>query len=561
MNQTVVEGQAPPPFDVYQKKRFTGYIRCKLETLTPLYIRDTYTPEELVKKEQGEENPDFFSPGDELKIPGSSLRGMIRNLIEIISWSKFGFFEDKLLFYRSLADANADFRREYQKNMTSRDQTKKTVYKFNAGYLQKEGMHYYIVPAEKVNGKQFNQMEKRRKNNIEFVVEKQHDSKYLVIPGDAPKKNNKGWFINPPDYSKEKIPVCEKDILAYNMDVNRYEDKAKKHDGNLMRMLSSAPEGIVPCFYVRWEDSRKKERISFGHTGYFRLAYNYTTGDYLPSSHNIDFIDFTEALFGSIEKNFASRICFEDASLIPDQQNISFEEAKIPQILAEPKPTTFQHYLEPDGERPSHWNSKKYNTEITIRGNKLYWHRNNPGWEMEKQSREKISEKVITRIRPVKTGTLFEFIIRYENLMKEELGMLLFALDLPHGYYHKLGMGKPLGLGTVKLTPKLYISNRQERYSKLFEENSWHLSEKISDIEPFKNIFEKYLLNILKKQEAVTVDFLWDIDRMRQLKTMLNWENTRIPNWLNKTKYMEIEPDNEFKKRLILPKPDQVGDF
>ncbi len=555
LNQTIVEGQALPPLDVYQKTRFTGYIACQLETLTPLYIRDTYTSEELAKKEQGKENPDFFSPGNEIKIPGSSLRGMIRNLIEIIGWSKFGFFEDKLLFYRGLADKYADFRREYQNNMSSRDQTKKTVYKFNAGYLQKEGLEYYIIPAKIQNGKQF--FQDKKQNNKEFVIEKEPNGRYRVISGSMPGKK-RDWIINPPDNSVKKILVPQEDIQAYNMDVNRYEDKAKKHDGNLMRMLTTAPEGGVPCFYVRWKDGQKKERISFGHTGYFRLAYNFTTGDYLPTSHNIDSIDFAEALFGSSEKKFATRVFFEDATLIPDQKNILFEEVKVPQILAEPKPTTFQHYLEPDGNRPSHWNSKKYNTEITIRGNKLYWHRNNPGWEMKKQNMEKISEKITTQMRPVKTGTLFKFKIRYENLTNEELGLLLFALALPEEHHHKLGMGKPLGLGTVKLTPKLYISNRQERYSRLFEENNWCLSEETSDVEPFKKAFEKYLLNILKEQEGITKKSLWDVDRMHQLKTMLDWENTKIPNWLDKTRYMEIEPKNEFKNRLILPKPDQV---
>jgi CRISPR/Cas system CSM-associated protein Csm3 (group 7 of RAMP superfamily) len=559
LNQIVVEGQAHSPFNIYQKGRFTGYIKCKLETITPLYIRDTYTPEELAKREQGEENPDFFSPGGELIIPGSSLRGMIRNLIEIISWSKFGFFEDKLLFYRGLADTNSDFREEYQKNMSSRDQAGKTIYKFNAGYLHKDGLKYYIIPAMMQNVKQFTQVKKQNKNK-EFVTEKEHGGKYRVISGNAPKKKN-DWIINPPDYSLKRIPVPDEDVQAYNRDVNRYEDKDKKHDGNLMRMLQFAPEKIVPCFYVGWEDNQKKERISFGHTGYFRLAYNYSTKDYVPSLHNIGFFDFTESLFGSLKKNLVSRIFFEDASLMPDQQNTLFEKAKIPKVLAEPKPTTFQHYLEPDGEMSSHWNTKKYNAEVTIRGNKLYWHRNNPGWEMNKQSLKKVNKKIITQIQPIHAGTIFRFKIRYENLTKEELGLLLFALDLPLGHYHKLGMGKPLGLGSVKLTPTLYISERKERYSKLFHADKWHLSEKTHDNEPFKKAFEKHLLRELKKRKAINEKSLWDIERMRHLKTMLNWENTKIPDWLNKTKYMVIEPDNEFKKRLILPKPDQVGDF
>lgn len=559
LNKTIVEGQAPARFDSYKKNRHTGYIRCNLEALTPLYLRDTYTPEELSKKEQGEDNPDFFSPGNRIKIPGSSLRGMVRNLVEIISWSKFGFFEDKLLFYRGLADKNADFRKEYQRNMSSY-QERKTTYKFNAGYLQRQGLEYFIIPARIENGKQFVQVKKQSRNK-EFVFEKQLNGKYLVISGNMQGKK-RDWLINPPDSPTKRIPVPEKDVLAYNMDDNRYEDKNKRHDGNLMRMLSSFSEGMVPCFYVTWKDAQGKERVSFGHTGYFRLAYNYTIGDYLPESHKKESIDFAQSIFGSADKKFSTRVYFEDAELMPNQQNVVFEKASVPQILSGPKPTTFQHYLEADDGKPCHWNIRKYNDTITIRGNKLYWHRNNPNWEMGKKEQDKGKKKenknIITQMRPIKKGTLFEFKIRYENLTDEELGLLLFTLDLPQGHCYKLGMGKPLGLGSVKITPTLYVDSRKERYSKLFQAEEWFLDEKVSDGEIYKKAFEKYLLNKLKQQEGIKENSLWDIERMRYLKIMLSWDNTKIPDWLDKTKYMQIEPDNDFKNRMILPSPEVV---
>ena len=39
-------------------------------------------------------------------------------------------------------------------------------------------------------------------------------------------------------------------------------------------------------------------------------------------------------------------------------------------------------------------------------------------------------------------------------------GALLTALDLPPPKRHKMGVGKPLGLGTVKLTPHLILQTR-----------------------------------------------------------------------------------------------------
>lgn len=54
------------------------------------------------------------------------------------------------------------------------------------------------------------------------------------------------------------------------------------------------------------------------------------------------------------------------------------------------------------------------------------------------------------RIEPLVGGS-FNFTVRYWNIEEADLGLLLYALDLPSGMYHKFGMGKSLGLGTVRI--------------------------------------------------------------------------------------------------------------
>lgn len=51
----------------------------------------------------------------------------------------------------------------------------------------------------------------------------------------------------------------------------------------------------------------------------------------------------------------------------------------------------------------------------------------------------------------VKPQTIFEFAIDVTNLSDVELGALLWLLSLPEGHFHRLGGGKPLGFGSVKL--------------------------------------------------------------------------------------------------------------
>lgn len=617
----------------------TGYVELDLETITPLYIRNTMDS----TKDDVADNQDFFSPGGIIKIPGSSIRGMIRTLVEIVSWGKFGFFDDKLLYYRDVAGkGKSSLRSEYQRNMPSKNE-------IQAGYLKKDGLEYVIIPAQRLPTEQFVAVEKQDKNKRkEFMVEKQNNGKYLVISGKMPRKEN-DWLINPPDIPDSedkttKISILNKDRVFYQGDSNRYQDKRdkddrEKRDGDLFRQLRISEDDMAPCFYGCWKDVEGDVRVSFGHTRFFRLPYKKTIGDHLSSqlkdAEKNEFIDFAEAIFGK-ESKFASRVFFEDAELVPGQLDVLMGEI-VPKILATPKPTTFQHYLEnkPDASLKDlkHWNS-----EANIRGNKLYWHRGNNqreicevqtlsfnksdfegyclqrkkymkaiagGFEYVKISENKIKvdkpfsaipkgefkdllrgyiiaskKSQHTVIKPVKPRTKFKGKIRFENLSDEELGALLFTLDLPEKCYHKLGMGKPLGLGSIKITPTLILSNRINRYKKLFSRNGskqqWNLAESKDDPNAYKDKFAAYIMGKIEKfnngegngsskSEIRQTESLWGNKRLKALKIMLDWSNTEKSNWLEETRYMEIKRKkndgkdfNEYKSRPVLPKPDGV---
>ncbi len=56
-------------------------------------------------------------------------------------------------------------------------------------------------------------------------------------------------------------------------------------------------------------------------------------------------------------------------------------------------------------------------------------------------------------IQPFANGTVFHFRIDFTNLESDEFAALLFAITLEENMRHKLGYGKPLGLGTVALMP------------------------------------------------------------------------------------------------------------
>lgn len=614
LNECVVKAQDIPEFNKFHDDRISGYIDLLITTKTPIYIR------------RDKEESDFFSIKNGLPIiPGSSLRGMVRNLVEIVSFGKFNFVDkDRRLYYRDVA-GKSSLKNLYMQKIKQK----------KAGFLKYENGKYVIITT---NYDRFPNITK------EFIIEK-NNGDYKIWSGMIQGKK-KNWIIKKIDDSS-CIELIDKDIKDYQNDENRNipeyynlikmaKNKKFKHPNGQEISLDDG----VPVFFVQYKDKAGKNRVAFGHTGFFRLPYELTIGDHVPDNlKSNDTIDFAEAIFGK-ESKWASRVFFEDAVLEKEQNDIFIEETS-PKILSSPKPTAFQLYLEqPKGENTGlkelkHWDDK----DALIRGYKLYWHRNTPddgskySWKVGKieinyndfikflekanisldksvilnsknivkdnkkiiinclyeelpiEEKKELKEYLLweetkaqyTIIKPIKRNIKFKSRIRFENLTKEELGALLFVLDLPENHYHKIGMGKPLGLGSIEIKPSLFIVDRKKRYTSLFNNDTWNLGDedKTSGKNDFKEAFEKYILRNISDNDKGNASSLWETPRLKQLKIMLNWSNTEIPDWLKKTRYMMIEcPQddsdygcicsdsrrntcNEYKDRPVLPKPER----
>ncbi|MFZ3383511.1 MAG: TIGR03986 family CRISPR-associated RAMP protein [Candidatus Methanoperedens sp.] len=605
LNKSVIEAEKLPDQDCYYSDRNTGHLDCTLETLTPIYVRDTLTQDELEQKEAIEKdgkkryiNSDFFSPGKRFRIPGSSLRGMIRNLIEIASYGKFVSFEDKRLFFRAVADTSS-LGQAYKNVMV--DEANNYFPKIKAGILKKVNRSYVIYPSKNlpegsnsiqiyrinfdkkskiVEGTNFKlsnfefrdiyfqpvplqdhthaRWDRRKNANVPYklryaklasvndIKDKNHPTKgYIIASGEFGNKKHMHWVINEP--GTESIKIDENVIEEYRNDSSR-------NGPDLLEKWKEYPSG-VPCFYI----TDGNRITSFGHTGMFRLAYKLTIGEHIPKElWDESKTDFVEAIFGKAaekdKKSFSGRVFFEDALLLNQNENPIMDEL-IPKTLSSPKPTTFQHYLKQD-ESNNIKNLKHYNDpDANIRGYKLYWHKSGENW-----TQNDFNPKQDTKIRPVKPNTKFNFRIRFENLSQIELGALLFALKLPDRCAHKLGMGKPLGLGSVKIKPELSISDRKKRYSSLFENEAWTLSENINseaEIDRMINIFQKHILGKIGAENE-NPSSLWETSRLKKLKLLLDVEIGKKLEKEGKIRYMSIEPKNEFKDRNVLPSPEEV---
>lgn len=641
-----------PPLDhsAFHPGAFTGWIECSLETLSPLYVRGMLPEKDFREwggKESGELTPQqkdekarFFAPDPthlvEGKpcpvIPGSSLRGAIRSLVEIIGCGRVRWVGKSPTFtFRAVAAQRDDpLASPYREVIGAFSRN------VRAGYLKKVGGGaWQIIPAKapkdlglpeqgaylKVKEHQVGSKDlpgfirlsspnyKPQVHQVSFSAQTQttRDRKayaaitqigplsaghpyrgVLVCSGNmiegAPagtRTNRKNHaLVLEPDEKARPLSIHPQVIRDYENGVSVYErDEVAAAWGGDPGCLADGK----PVFYT----AVGSQVTCFGHCPNFRIPARQKIGSVERAVTPFDMIpeallegsepDLADALFGWVEdredgvgpkKQCAGRVFFGDAQYTGSRAGVWYRpQPIIPHTLSGPKPSTFQHYLVQD-RRQNHDPDRKetlahYATprgETGIRGHKLYWTRGeNP--PIEASAKELEHESQLTRITPLKPGVSFTFKVRFENLRVEELGALWWALALPAGegqtLCHRLGMGKPLGMGAVKLTPTLHLTDRTARYRALFDGDRWQSAEKTTDPGEAVRAFERLVLAKLAPEKTR----LEDLERIQELLAMLAWrEGSR--EWLDATRYMEIEREpgrvNEYKERPVLPTPRGV---
>ena len=120
----------------------SGYLDLNIENLTPLFIG-------------GEETSDSFNINGKPIIPGSSIRGMVKNIFKIITCGAMRAeedFNDGHLYFRALMAPNKDgatvkkLHDYYVDNMSEKTGDKITK-KTEGGFILRKKGKYYIAPA------------------------------------------------------------------------------------------------------------------------------------------------------------------------------------------------------------------------------------------------------------------------------------------------------------------------------------------------------------------------------------------------------------------------------
>jgi len=180
-------------------------------------------------------------------------------------------------------------------------------------------------------------------------------------------------------------------------------------------------------------------------------------------------LTLAERLFGVVESRkgegkesaraLAGRVRFAHALAAGDEPEGGwYGEEVLLKILASPKPPCPPFYFgqhQPPLTK-NHLDLRRHAPQ----GRKVYLHHRKEDVDAGGHAtRVTGREHLRMRVRPLREGIDFLFHIDYENLTPEELGHLLYALRPTDRFRHKLGLGKPLGLGRVRID-RLLLGHR-----------------------------------------------------------------------------------------------------
>lgn len=426
---------------------FSGEIKCRLITKTQIAVPDILknpVPDNVERTEP--KKYDFFTLDGKAAIPGSGIRGVIRSVYEVLTESCMHLNDkDDDYFHTRLNKTKPGIitfdpvKREYTLHNSKRVRDK-------TGSRHKTGDRVRF-DTKSGNGQASELVDS-------FSSGGRYQGVYLRVDtfGTGNKQSNPSVFR----YIETGTKIDKVYIDRLKVNVEMYQGQYKKDYESAIRAMETAG-GWLPVWY--WQD------MNTGH--YYLAPSQYSRAVFVKKPRNIVENAGMQActspkrccaacaMFGFIadgkgdSQSRASHVRFTDAIC---EQSDCFDGSYLLPVLSGPRLSSFEFYLS-GNERNS---LGPDSSNVTIAGRKFYWHA--PQNVITKDDDfAKEHPKMATRMQLVKKGAEFTFSVFYDRITEDQLKKLVFALDLGENFAgsarcHKLGHGKPVGLGSVKIT-------------------------------------------------------------------------------------------------------------
>lgn len=497
--------------DVPFSDGISGTLTVHVTAKTPLYIRNGGAHSRDQTKRLSDVNyKDFFraNPGGPYAIPGTSLKGMLRAVVEIVSFGKIAGtktrtakVDDRRYAIRDLH--NLDYTNHITEKICDKENTYyrakvKTAWlsigddnkwklhfcdmarveqtdlvaAFEAAFPEAEGLgktrqsakekYRLIPPGKKVPfdcGPEEDHSHARgiklRYKKAENIGQGQTEGILVMTGQPAPRNGQPGRkhmefiFFNRSNDSFSVPDEVKKDFIFAHTELGENR-KANPEWEFWKEQLDQGKE--VPVFVLM----EGRHLSSMGLAMMYRLPYKHsihemighTSGDHLDGSRP----DLAELIFGRVEDTAGLRGRAAVETFIAEGTPEPMEE--VATVLSGPKPTYYPNYIKQDINKNTA-EVKTYRTYMDgsaeIRGWKRYIVRKDG---FSPRPAPAPSESVETRFRPLPAGTSFLGKIYLHNLRPQELGALIWAITWggDSKLRHHLGMGKPYGYGSVSLS-------------------------------------------------------------------------------------------------------------
>lgn len=582
-------------FDVHNRfvsGRLHGHIDLEITALTPLYIRGRRRPNDgrWTGRDTTVVEPALDRSGRPI-IPGSSLRGMTRSLVELLTFSKVPQPHDDKPFFRTVDNKRVGV--AYRNRMLKEGRPEGGFLRHTADGWSIDVREVVRVPHQMIPDLGYQLSTKYHPNpalqgkpcfvrldggKVGAFRLKDADAKgadwspgTLVLTGAAPKKLAEFVFLDGDTGATVRVPQAVMDRVNDDDQITRWQQlafpsKARESNGqDREKAVDGAIVADSPVFFIRANDGSGVEFL--GRARMFRLPYDRSLSDLIPAQLSNEGIDLAEAIFGTVRHGstrpaIKGRVYFDNAHAVGDAPPDRWTYPWItPHVLSGPKATTYVHYLtQPSTTVPEQLTTYIAGDSTVPRGYKVYFHRSDPTDVdalalVGDNTSMHPEDKQHTKIAPVREGTRFAGRVRFENLTPVELGAVLAAIELQPGCAHRIGMAKPLGLGSIKLDAGVTIIDPATRYRSWRDTGARSRPETEALIAGARQAFEREAIAHAVETGEPTIEGgigITSIARFAELFTMLDWDNRPAPA---STAQLTLE---QFKHRRVLPDPFTV---
>jgi len=469
--------------DIPFKDGLSGKIKLKIKAHTPIFVRGE--GEEKEREVDGETinytEYNFFKHNGKYCIPGTSIKGEIANVMEIMSFGRLHKINEHRYGVRDMSDRSRLVGQADKCGFLFRDGTGYKIEKCD-DLIRIDYAEIKRATSENIGGlnvtEKYNKVGKNcmipvftdndvmvvRGRRFPIVVAEYDPTStlegQLVVTNDFRGKENEFIFI--PNGGKVQISndIIDNFINAYFETDSDYKTlwENEFRNGN-----------PIPVFY---NTDGNGNILSIGFTQMFKLSYKNSIKDLIEKNYPQlleNKIDLVDSIFGYTDednnhKKLKGRVSIEPAMITDNSIN---EMNPVHTILGEPQPSFYPYYLfqNPDTNNNNRVNGR-YKTymddEAVISGRKRY-----PVKEVTitYQPEDIDSPDVWVDFKPLPNDLAFETTIHYHNLRPVELGALLSAITFHNNnetYHHSIGMAKPLGYGNVTFSIDYSTSTIEE---------------------------------------------------------------------------------------------------